>query len=68
MTTNYTTQANRICPDCKGNGYVRLRFETEETIKSCQTCDSHGEVTQQEFSDYWNKPAIAEISESLSCC
>ena len=68
MTTNYTIQENQICPDCKGNGYVSLRLEAEETIKQCKTCHSNGEITTKEFSDYWNKPAIAKVSESLSCC
>ena len=28
---SYTTQQTQICPDCHGNGYVRLKFEAEES-------------------------------------
>ena len=44
---SYTTQQTQICPDCHGNGYVRLKFEAEESIGQCQTCDSQGEIDEQ---------------------
>jgi len=47
---SYTTQANQICPGCHGNGYVRLKFEAEESIQQCTTCDSQGEIDGQEAS------------------
>jgi len=31
-----------ICHNCKGNGYVRLKFENEESIGQCKVCDSQG--------------------------
>jgi DnaJ-class molecular chaperone len=47
MITSCTTQANQICPACHGNGYVRLKFEAEESIGQCQTCDSQGEIIDE---------------------
>ena len=32
------------CPACKGNGYIRLTFETEEATQECKTCNSQGEI------------------------
>ena len=47
MIRSCTTQANQICPACHGNGYVRLKFEAEESIGQCQTCDSQGEIIDE---------------------
>lgn len=33
-----------ICPTCNGNGFVRLRWEEEITVKQCETCNSQGEI------------------------
>jgi len=35
-----------ICPDCKGNGYIRAFIEEgrESLTMQCQTCDSEGEI------------------------
>ena len=35
--------ALNICPTCKGNGYLKLATETQETIHQCWDCDSEGE-------------------------
>ena len=43
----YTTQPTQICPDCHGNGYIKLKFEAEEVIEQCGTCDSQGEVVEE---------------------
>ena len=32
------------CHNCKGNGFIRLRFEAEETIEQCKVCHSSGET------------------------
>ena len=45
--TLYTTQPTQICPDCHGNGYIKLKFEAEEVIEQCGTCDSQGEVVEE---------------------
>jgi DnaJ-class molecular chaperone len=33
-----------ICPDCKGNGYIKHNGLYEETIVQCETCKSEGEL------------------------
>jgi|TARA_R110000803_G_scaffold108986_1_gene177324 DnaJ-class molecular chaperone len=35
-----------ICPECKGNGYVRIPYQLakEEITAQCGVCDSEGEV------------------------
>ena len=35
-----------ICPECKGNGYVRVPYHLakEEQWANCNVCDSEGEV------------------------
>ena len=35
-----------ICPDCKGNGYVKAVIEEgrENIVIQCKTCDSEGEI------------------------
>ena len=35
-----------ICHQCKGNGYVKVRFEAEHAIEQCKVCDSQGELIQ----------------------
>jgi len=35
-----------ICPDCKGNGYIKATLEEgrEHIVVQCQTCESEGEI------------------------
>ena len=35
-----------ICPDCKGNGFIRATIDEgrEHIVVQCQTCDSEGEI------------------------
>ena len=35
-----------ICPECRGNGYVRIHYQLakEEVTAQCGVCDSEGEV------------------------
>ena len=35
-----------ICPECRGNGYVRIPYKLakEEVTAQCGVCDSEGEV------------------------
>ena len=35
-----------ICDHCKGNGYIKIRFEAEEAIEQCKVCDSQGHLVQ----------------------
>ena len=43
-----------ICPDCKGNGYIRAFIEEgrESLTMQCQTCDSEGEIYVDESESY----------------
>jgi len=36
-----------ICPGCHGNGYITMRWEAEEVIEQCKTCNSQGEVVEE---------------------
>ena len=38
-----------ICSHCKGNGYVKLRFEGEQVINQCKVCDSQGELNEDTY-------------------
>ena len=35
-----------ICPDCRGNGYIKAMIEEsrEHVVLQCKTCDSEGEI------------------------
>ena len=35
-----------ICPDCRGNGYIKATIEEgrEHVVVQCQTCESEGEI------------------------
>ena len=35
-----------ICPECKGNGYVRVPYDQarDEQWANCDACDSEGEL------------------------
>jgi len=41
------------CPNCKGNGYVRVPYELtkEEVIVQCGVCDSEGEIDEDKIDD-----------------
>jgi len=38
-----------ICPQCKGNGYIRALLEEgrEELIADCNKCDNQGEIVER---------------------
>ena len=52
-----------ICQNCKGNGYIRLSWETEESIEQCKVCNSQGETKEslhshQSWDDGAGSPTI----------
>ena len=53
-----------ICSNCKGNGYIRLRFEAEESIYQCEVCHSQGEV-EEEKEEEQQKFTAGHISSSF---
>ena len=41
----------KICPRCRGNGYIKVKESTEnltETIYQCPQCNSQGEIMMDE--------------------
>jgi hypothetical protein len=38
-----------ICPNCKGNGFMRHDFEAETHITQCKACNSEGEVSDDKY-------------------
>ena len=46
MDTKMERVSKTICPQCKGNGYVRALLEEgrEEVIADCNRCDNQGEL------------------------
>ena len=36
-----------ICSNCKGNGYVRLYWEADESIEQCSVCRSQGTLDEK---------------------
>ena len=52
-----------ICYNCKGNGYVKLKFENEESIGQCKVCDSQGELKED---NYYRQSWTEGAEDSLS--
>ena len=44
-----------ICPNCKGNGFVRVPYQLakEEVHAQCGVCDSEGEIHAEEGIDIY---------------
>ena len=38
-----------ICSHCKGNGYIKIRFEAEEAIEQCTVCHSQGHLIENKY-------------------
>ena len=51
-----------ICDHCKGNGYVKIRFEAEQAIEQCKVCDSQGEVDEgKHYHQAWSGGVSDEL-------
>ena len=50
MDTKMEEASKIICPQCRGNGYVRALLEEgrEEMIADCNKCDNQGELFANE--------------------
>ena len=46
MEKQTVKQDKIICPECRGNGYVRVPYHLakEEIWANCEECDSQGEI------------------------
>jgi DnaJ-class molecular chaperone len=44
-----TEKRKTICPNCKGNGYLRALLEEgrEEVIVDCKECNNQGEINDR---------------------
>jgi excinuclease UvrABC ATPase subunit len=51
-----------ICPNCKGNGFNKLRFEAEEVIEQCDVCNSSGELDKDKhYRQSWDGAKVEGI-------
>ena len=51
-----------ICPNCKGNGFNKLRFEAEEVIEQCNVCNSSGELDKDKhYRQSWDGAKVEGI-------
>ena len=47
-----------ICFNCKGNGFLKLSWEGEDSIEQCKVCNSSGETKDEEYyHQYWDDGA-----------
>ena len=52
-----------ICHKCKGNGYIKLRFEGEEAIEQCKVCNSQGEIDEDKhYYQTWSDGVSDEVT------
>ena len=47
---------DKICPQCNGNGFIKLLLEEgrESVVTQCNVCNSEGEVHDKEFDEYFD--------------
>ena len=47
-------EQKKICPNCRGNGFVKVKKTpnpANDTVMQCVTCNSKGEIHDNEFDD-----------------
>ena len=44
-----------ICPNCKGNGYVKLpqKMPNKERVAQCMVCNSNGEMDEDKINSIY---------------
>jgi DnaJ-class molecular chaperone len=45
--TTYAKKRRSICPDCRGNGYIKTPHEVyadQFDVRQCESCSSEGEI------------------------
>jgi DnaJ-class molecular chaperone len=52
-----------ICYNCKGNGYVKVSFEAEQSVEQCKVCDSQGELNED---NYYRQSWTEGVEDSLT--
>ena len=55
----------KICPNCSGNGFVKVKKTTNpatDTVMQCVSCNSKGEIYDKEFDEYFdNYPLLKSL-------
>ena len=52
-----------ICSNCKGNGYVRLYWEANESIEQCSVCRSQGTLDEKKhYHQTWSDGVTDETT------
>jgi DnaJ-class molecular chaperone len=52
-----------ICSNCKGNGYVRLYWEANESIEQCSVCKSQGTLDEKKhYHQTWSDGVTNETT------
>ena len=57
---------NKICPKCRGNGFVKCTIEEGRVpvVVNCNLCNSEGEVHDKEFDEYFdNHPLFKSLQQ-----
>ena len=51
-----TTENKKICPKCRGIGFIKCNVEEGRVsvVVQCDLCNSKGEVYDKEFDDYFD--------------
>ena len=51
-----------ICTRCKGNGYIKVKFEAEESIDQCKVCHSSGKLDEKKhYRQSWDEESYNGI-------
>ncbi len=60
----------KICPNCKGNGFVMVKKTqnpANDTVIHCVNCNFKGEVHDKEFDEYFdNHPLLKSLRTQYS--
>ena len=52
-----------ICSHCKGNGYIKIRFEAEQAVEQCKVCHSQGHLSKDKhYSQTWSEGVSDEVT------
>ena len=64
------TSQKKICPNCHGNGFVKVKKSpnpANDTVMQCTICNSKGEVHDKEFDEYFDThPLLKSLQRKLN--
>ena len=60
------TNPKKICPNCFGNGFVRVKESINriDDVIQCVVCNSQGEVRDKEYDEYFERYKILKPSDA----